>query len=246
MSYTDTGVSLASSKGNLTALAVTLEHHRHLPVTEAEIMATPIVVGDVMQLRLCQYITNQIGLNLVHYRITAITGTPTVEAAATPWDGLWAPLYKPLMSNAARWRGLGVRRLNPNPTIEYSAIANDGPGTSVTDPMSKVTCGIITKVTGFPGRGNRGRMYLSFPSEGLNDVDGTPTNAYVVALGVLSALIVLDQVVTGPVGSTATWRPVIRHRVSGTTLDITIAQSRKKWASQHRRGDYGRPNVLPF
>ena len=54
----------------------------------------------------------------------------------------------------------------------------------------------------------------------------------------------MDNVLTaGSGGNTATLIPVIFHRGNGTTTDITLCKPRPLWATQRRRGDFGRINA---
>jgi len=209
-------------------------------------MAVPVAVGDVLQVRAVAFANNQISVNVLHYRVSAIAGAPDLQLMPPPIDASWAAVYKPLMSINANWRGIGVRRLTPTPTIEFQSITSAGAGTNAGDLIPLQMSGIITKQTGQPGRANRGRVYVPFPSETSNGASGEPTAAYVTALNTLAGILLTTQTYTHGGINSMTLFPVLKQHGTVHITDILSARSNGKWAAQHRRGDFGRPNILPF
>lgn len=113
------------------------------------------------------------------------------------------------------------------------------------DVLPTQTAGLITKRTAVPGRRGRGRAYIPFPTESYNDANGLPTNAYMTPAGAL-AFSISQSVLVGTLIDGNYLDPVILHRDTGGTSDILATLARQKWATQRRRGSYGRPNVSPF
>ena len=203
--------------------------------------------NDLLELRILTYAGNQIGLNIRHWRV-GVTVAPgcTLAEAATEIDATLAVSYPPCMSVNAVYRGVGLKRLDPNPTTETQVVLSETPGTTAGDLMARQVTGIITLRSGLPGRANRGRMYVAFPSELDNDADGHPIPGYTARLDALGVLFEAPLVVIGAAG-TATLFPVVKHANSMVNdQEITEAVGRTKWATQRRRGDYGQGNTLPF
>lgn len=209
-------------------------------------MSTPIVNGDLIQARVVCYCNAQISVNILHYAAGVITGSPSYEGLPAALDTAWQAGFKNILSANARWRGVGVRRLNPSPTIEYSSIANDGIGSVTGAVLPLEMTGICTKLTGLPNRANRGRIYLPFPAVQHSGLNGEPTTTYGTNAQTICNILFLSAIYSPTGGGTVTLTPVLKHRNSFTVVPISSFRVNGKWAAQHRRGDYGRPNILPF
>jgi hypothetical protein len=133
------------------------------------------------------------------------------------------------------------------------SIAGNGVGTAGAVHLPKQTCGLISYVDGLSGRAHRGRMYVPFPSSADNVADGVPTVGYVVNLGALLTALLVPIIVVGAGGNT-TIQPGLYHRAKvgppPVPQSITILSGPPTpstlWATQRRRGDYGRPNRAPL
>lgn len=208
-----------------------------------------IVLNDVLKVRFVSYTPTQVGINVVHYKVTAVNGAPTTIGVAQGLDSI-SIAYKACMSSAARWRGTGVSVFSPVPTAEDSFVGNDGVGGGGADLLATQTCGIVTKKGFFPNRHNYGRAYIAFPSVGMANADGSPTAAYVTTLAALA-------VIFGP-----SWTAV---GVGADTVDLTMhiaevnalgqyvnsvavssLRASKRFATQRSRGMYGAQNAPPF
>lgn len=208
-----------------------------------------VVIGPivgVLEVTIGTWITNQQGLMVRHYENSAYTGEgSTLGAIATRLSTLLAPLVKPLLAVGATYRGIRVRRIDPLPPSPPAyELADQGPGTVAGDLMSPQTAGLITIGTAFAGRAYRGRAYIPFPSETDNDATGIPIPGYRTRADAL-ALQLRTTVVVGTVDS-VTLIPVLWHRKTRTTTDITSSSTRPGWATQRRRGFFGRQNPIPF
>lgn len=204
-------------------------------------------VGDIMQVTFVCHTGQQAGLNIRHYRVDAIVlPEPPIQAAADQMSSNFAAAYQALMSNQATFLGALVRRVRPlPPSSPVQGILLSGPGTVGGDILPKQTTGVITVRTALAGRANRGRIYVPFPAETNSDTAGAPTAGYVTNLTALANMHAAVFTVAAGLGS-ATWTPVIFHRVAGTATPVTTALARPFWGTQRRRGDFGRPNLPPI
>lgn len=205
-----------------------------------------MAVGDLYQVRIITQLGDQAGLNILHYRVTAQTGPdPTLLSIANNLDGQFRASYVANLSATAQFRGVGVRKFRPVP-ISPETVSNVGPvnGGVAGDALPRQVSGIITLKTAFAGRAFRGRVYVPFPAESDNTSSFVPTNTYVLNLTLIgNAIRSPGPIVSGP--DSLTLALTIFHRRQGTNDLVTSIQSRTMWATQRRRGSYGRPNLIP-
>lgn len=211
------------------------------------------LVGNLYKHRTYGYQNPQVGINTRFFFVTTIAGSPqTEQSLVTALDAIIAPLYKPMMTASANYLGSDMQFVNGAPPypIQLSTQANLGAGTAGTTPLPAQVSGIYSTFTGETGRGYRGRAYIFFPDQVHVAVGPPPVpkTAYITLLSNLIAAVTgVINVTVGPATYTLQW--VIRHQsppaVAGTTTDILNGTARGAWATQKRRGDYGRPNALP-
>lgn len=203
---------------------------------------------DVIRVALASFCENQLAINILHYRVSAIvTGVVDLQDVADAFSGGLGPSLADCMNISADFRGVMCNRIHPAP-LSVQAISTVGQqaGTVAGDAMSKQTSGIITWQTSLAGRSNRGRTYVPFPGEADNDAAGHPTAGYVARLNLFGADVMLTTVVTNGANS-VTFIPIVLRRNSVATSQAILAKrANVKWATQRRRGDYGRANTLPF
>lgn len=210
-------------------------------------MPTALNVGDIVQLKVACNCTNQLGLSVRQYTVVTISGGVGVTDAdfCSAMDTAMAPVYKPWLGNDASYYGTNAQIINRTPKpISVTASSSTGPGTASNGSLPGQVSGIITLRTNSVGRSYRGRVYVPFPATVWNDlVLNVPTAAAKVLLGAIAVEYGLSRIVTSG-GSTATLVPIIRNKL-GTVPFITSVLSRGAWATQRRRGNYGRPNAYP-
>lgn len=209
--------------------------------------------GDVYELTLHTQHDEQTGVIRRYYRQVNTTGTgPSQALIAGRFGTQWPVPLKNCMSAQAAYEGLKVSRVLPVPRTRASIdVVGAGAGASAADSLPRQSRGIITLRTAFAGPGYRGRIYVPFPSEAFNTVDGVPTAAYITALDVLATVATATQVGIGGAGNQADLIPIIWHLPTGSpndptlrvAYDLTDFLSRGRWATQRRSGSYGRPNV---
>jgi hypothetical protein len=212
-------------------------------------MSTPLVTGDVWQLKVYTYQGNQLGLNVLFYRLGISTGSPTAENQIQSIYTQIGAVLLPLLENTAIYYGLGLTRWMVRPTPSAIYYQNGGAaGAAGAGPLPGQTTGMITKLTGLGGRANRGRVYVPFPARA--SATGSPlipTVGYVTALAAYAGVILTNLTTTDGGLNGQTWLPVLKHGNAfppSVTL-INGATPRQKWATQRRRGDYGRANQIP-
>ncbi len=215
-------------------------------------MSVNMLVGDLVIVKAWSIDAEQAAVNRVWYSCTAITGTGGTDVLfATAMDTVQAPLYKSAMSPNASYRGIQVQVYrNQVPFASVFTIANTGAGTSGTITMPRQVSGIITCTTALAGKKYRGRLYFPFPSTVVDAGQGVPTAPYIAILQNVGNGFYSTQNIGGG-GNTSTLIPVLVHKnpAIGPPLPPTpiIANTvPTKFATQRRRGAYGRANVSPI
>jgi hypothetical protein len=209
----------------------------------------PFNVGDILQAKTYTYFQGQLGITSVHYRVTAAAGTETSQLVVAEYDTFQATQYKALITNAALYRGVTLQKIKT--TIESLAISitNSGVGTGGATAGPTQVAGLITKRSNLAGRHGRGRVYIPFPdASAFGALTSQPTGAYLTALANLAAKMFVNPYTffTAPL---LQLEPIIANPtvlIVGSWPVITTTTQQPKWATQRRRGDYGRLNVLPF
>lgn len=204
--------------------------------------------GDLLEGRLFCTAGDQTSVNVIHYEVISIQGgTVSQEAATDDLATHFANSYKGALCAAATYNGAGLRRITPLiPTSETFSPNGAGPGNLIGTLMPRQVCGLITKRTATPGPRGRGRFYVAFPPEEANEGNGVPTVPYVGLITALANALDDDVIAVDEVGlGTATLRLQLVNRLTFQHLEVTRCDPRAKWATQRRRGSYGRPNVSP-
>lgn len=204
-------------------------------------------VNDLYVARVYCQLGDQIGINVLFYNTSAKAGTGATDLQIVQSiDSALFAAYKAVLAGAATYRGVIAQKILPLPaSLAVSTTANSGVGSATGDPLPRQVCGVITKKTALAGKRYRGRMYIPFPAEGDNDVDGTPTGGYITRSAALAAAL-LTNVIPGGGGNTNTLMPVVYSKKGGFNTIITSFLGRAKWGTQRRRGSFGQTNTLPL
>jgi len=123
--------------------------------------------------------------------------------------------------------------------------ANQGVGTGGVGLMPTQASGLISFYTKTLGKQGQGRMYVPFASPDCLSVDGSPTVGYQTDLDNLGAFLSSD-VVVGAGAVTGTFAPVMYQGGVAPTLFIDSFKSHNAFATQRKRGAFGKTNSLPF
>lgn len=210
-------------------------------------MASNLVVNDILTVRYATFANGQAGLNIVHYLVTAVGVLPGTDIdMAGAVDTVVAPLYKAALPSNAQYYGVSVQRIRPLP-VAAAVISNlfTGQGNQLGGGLPGQVSGIAKVSTAVSGARGRGRIYFPFPPLGFTD---TTTNVPTIA-AIAAYTNLADEILTpfnsNIGGRSATMVPILFHRADATSSPVTGFVVRPRWATQTRRGNYGRPNLYP-
>lgn len=217
-------------------------------------MSTTLLPGMLVSARFWTADSEQASINVINYRVPSVTGVATTDQdMANYLDLQMASVYKPLIYNAANYRGVQVAILGvtPRPATVFSN-THAGAGTAGATGLPRQTCGLVSYQTALGGRRFRGRTYLPFPTTADNQTNGTPTPGYLTLLtNWLAQLFASNTVPNAGATGSAAILPVLNHRagktpIPATVTDITHSTVSPSWATQRRRGSFGRANSVPI
>lgn len=218
-------------------------------------MSTPLITGDLLKLRVWCSAGDQASVNTIYAVVGAITGgVVTDQDFANYMDAQLSAVFIPVLSNIAEYRGVqaSIEDKIPQPSLVISN-TNPGNGTAGAIGLPRQTCGLIGFTTPFRGVQYRGRWYIPFPSATDDQGDGTPTAGYEVRIANITGLFGATNFFpgTGSAAAAIVWS--IRHGVPKKlpppltpTTQITGYTASSKWATQRRRGSFGRQNTVPL
>lgn len=212
-----------------------------------------LAVGAVYKMRTYCFQGNQAGINTRYFKVLSLTGAPASEASiCSALDGTLAPFYKLLLANTALYIGTNIQNQTlplpfPQP-VGFSG--NQGIGTAGATPLPGQISGIYTVQTGFAGRGFRGRVYVPFPATAGSTTTAPPlmTGAYQTQLQDLANVCVGNQTVAAGGATYAIVYGLVHSKplaLKGVFIASTAAKFGLNWATQRRRGDFGRLNTQP-
>jgi hypothetical protein len=207
--------------------------------------------GMVLQMRVWASDSVQASVNTFHYLVQSpITGTPTDQDFFTKWAQDFVPLYKSLLSAKATIEGCTGQVVSKPIGLLFKDATQAGLGSFGPDAAPWQVSGITSWGTAFGGRAFRGRTYFPFVATLAVNTAGHPSDAYITAMGLFSdAFVGATSWILAQ--GTAVIIPVIKHRKNKdgiTPIETPIVHGTvsRLFATQKRRGDYGRPNISPF
>jgi len=212
-------------------------------------MSFNVLIGGVVRhITYCTY-PSQVATNKRDWQCVSLTGGSSVGSAATitELDTLFAGLVKPCMTADADYYGSQLYYQTPvgAPPRPESFIGNAGPGSDAGEALPLQTSGLISLYSDTLGKTGQGRIYVPFPSIDSQGTDSTPDALYNVDLSNLATSLITPRTVTdGAV--TAIFNPVLYKPGGAPPLQLTRAVPRDAWATQRRRGNFGRVNNRPF
>lgn len=202
-------------------------------------------VNDIYRVRMYCRDNDQVGINVMHYRVTAVAGGgPSDQDIADVFASAGFTLLPPLLNNNAEFRGASVQFIYPGPLGAETFSKNPAFGTAGATSLPRQTSGLLSVRTALGGRKNRGRIYIPFPATADDTGDGLATAGYQSNLLAYWAGIVNPSI--GVLGVTCTLMFGVFHRSTNTINDQVARIAYRLWATQRRRGSFGRPNVLPL
>lgn len=203
-------------------------------------------VGDIVQMRVTSYAAPQVGFNILHWRVTTATGAPDdVLFRSIFTTAALSSAYRAILTTYAAYRGYDFQRISPTISANVVDTGSQGAGTTAVPTAPLAMAGIITKKTFIPGRRGRGRLYFPFFSASNIGNDGTPVFGWAAQLDSVAAILLAPQSATSG-GNTIGIQPILWAKRTSTFTNVTSWLSREKFGTQHRRGDYGTPNIPPY
>lgn len=208
-------------------------------------MSVILAANDLLEVKVYCFARNQLGINVLHYRVFGNSAGYTDRQTADLLAGLFETPYVAVIGSEAVFAGVSLQILHPTDHATQFSSSVNTPGTSTEDLLPTQTCGIITKRTNTGGRTGRGRVYIPFPTEEHNDAEGNPDAGYQAVLDTLAAVIFDDiEFVDGT--DTLTINPGLLRQEDYQFTPITGWTVRPRWGTQRSRGAYGASNLNPF
>lgn len=211
-------------------------------------MSTPLNVGSVVGVQCWTTLDEQAACNTFYYKVTAIGGAPALDKDIGDAVGaIWGGNVPATQDDNTVFQGTYSKIVPVGTNAPAGVLSTVGAtsGTSGSVSLPRQTSGLISWYTGQAGRAYRGRSYIPFPSQAQNGTDGFPNGGYTgVLAAVATALLGLTAISAS--GRTATIALVIRQRKLVAYQGVVSWIGRPVWATQRRRGSYGRSNKTPF
>jgi hypothetical protein len=191
---------------------------------------------------------NQLGLCHMDYVITAIGGVGLdLGEIGTAADSFYRPLVVPLMGPNTSYRGNVVSTLPPLATWAPATTADALVGSAGDLALPSQVSLLISKKTAKGGRKFRGRMYIPFPGRDLEDMSAPGQLTGPAATNLTNLALALEATYTRTVGiNSVTFAPIVYHKVTLNNDRVTICVPSITFATQRKRGSYGRTNTIPF
>lgn len=156
---------------------------------------------------------------------------------------------KAIVSSNAVFLGWSAVHL-PNPdklATEYSTLGT-GAGTSGDDMLPRQSAGLIKFTSPIAGKHGQGHMYIPFPALVDCEGPGEPKDSYVTRLNDIGGVLSADLNLADTTGGDGNLRSCLRP-ITGTVgepAQIDGFVSYKAFATQKRRGSFGKLNRSPF
>lgn len=210
-------------------------------------MAFPVAIGDVAKVSIIyKGATGEEAVNTFYYVVSTVGGTPATDHdIAQAFDGANAGTIQSCLPTDCKYDGVEVSLITYIPPfVTQKSGTGAGFGVWASISMGQQVSGIISWLTRLAGPKFRGRIFFPFP--GISAIlAGIPTAAYLAALGaVATAIFGFTAVSVG--GRTCGLLPVLWHRRTRTFDYISTANLPDKFATQKRRGNYGKNTQPPI
>jgi len=208
-----------------------------------------IPIGGIVRVVTYCTIPGQVSTNTRKWQLVSLSSGATFPSGPfiLAMDNSLAGLYSGMLSSDAEYYGSQCYLMNPIglPPRPDAVNINNNPGTGGAGLLPAQSSGLISLRSSTLGKIGQGRDYIPFPPTGLNDTDGTPVATYVTDGNTLAGFLFANFIVIDS-GITATFRPCLYRGGPDVPRFIEAGSCAKAWATQRRRGAYGRLNKVPF
>lgn len=225
-------------------------------------MATNLAVGMLLRIRTVCYSPSetQLGECVQHWQVGTPVGVVTDQDVADALSQRFAPAFRAWIGDNCSYRGVGVQIIKPVafPEVFNNAFAGVGTSGGVAQPL-QVTALVRHQSSVLyvgPGikhllRRAQGRSYVPFPSvTWVGNPDPMSAGGFAALTGVATA-IGLNRTIVGHGGNVGlTIGTYVTTDYGPPKVQLFIPSDNlfpvRLWATQRRRGEYGRQNVDPF
>jgi hypothetical protein len=215
-----------------------------------------LIVGTLLQVRAWCQDSEQASVNSFWYGVAAVGALPaTDQDVADRFQSDLNTPYVNILNQNAIWRGVQVQVFDPAPphrAVTQAVHNNSNPlaGVAGTTAIPRQVCGLGSFSTALPGPANRGRVYFPFPATADDVGNGQPTTSYIARLNFVLGIVNTGVAIVAA-GRTATLVRILVHRKNKAGLTplptpVTGSTASGFWATQRRRGSFGRANVSPI
>jgi len=191
---------------------------------------------------------DQVCINVRNWRtIHEDTGGAFPQEIVDIYSAQVALLHQNWMPVTARFIGCSLQFANVlPPTIPpFTSSLGAGDGNRSGDLLPKQAAGLIRLKGSLAGRHGRGRLYIGFGTEVWNGPGGTVVGAGLVTLDALRLWYASQHNFVGATGATRL-EPCLRNRTDNSYTTVVDSIVDDRWATQKRRGDFGRVNPIPL
>lgn len=206
-------------------------------------------IGSVVKMVNYVTIPGQVAVITHKFQATNYAGGSSFSSSSflSGFVGDYSTVLKPLLSTGATYYGSQLYLMNPIGAAPRpdSDKTGAGVGTLGAGLIPSQACGLIAWYTDLLGKHGQGRTYIPFPAPAGNDTNGTPTTGYMAALDDYASLVG-NNVVLNDGTVTATFNLVLYAGGPATALLVDDGVPRDAWATQRRRGAFGRANSVNF
>jgi len=211
-------------------------------------MSQNIAVNDIIVVQTVAQDGSQVAvLNRYWFAENTIgPGSVTFTNVADFFDVFNGTNLPPILANTAGYVETRVRRIFPANTDQWGVInSNAAVGTAGAVGLPKQTCGLVKFITADLGHHGSGRSYMPFPAVASNETVGQPTAGYVADVGDWALGFTTDPTTITVGAASLILQPVLWDRAASAKRFITGFQVSTDWATQRRRGAFGRTNRVP-
>jgi len=209
-------------------------------------LAQNIEVGQIIKTIFYCEAGAQGAQNVKYWRVQSVSGLPMTDLnVASRMNTLFKPLYVACISTQAKYRGVTAQILAPT-AYDVQGVSDLTVGTGTGDLLPTEISILATFRSGLAGRMHRNRVFVPFPAEAENGIDGKPTAGYLTRVDNLAAQMNTSVVVT--VGAeTATLVPVVWPGLLPSTGETQSTYSvATLWSSLDSRSARSSANPNPF
>jgi hypothetical protein len=206
-----------------------------------------MAVNDSWEFRVISYGENQLGEFVLH----AIEGVSlglgaTKQQIVDAVAGTWSSIMIPWLPTTFSYRGATGAVYSPPGNVTNPLVSTIGQGSGTgTGVAPKQLAGLLALKSALVGRRGQGRVYLPFPSASMVSAAGVPSTAAATLLTVAKGLME-GPIGAGSSGNTTALFYSVRSRKFASSGVVVQATPRLQFATQRRRGFFGKVNAMPF